>query len=331
MNSRRTFSLILFLFIACNIFAQEQKLDRFLTVAKRFGEYYNANNYRPIVEEMFDDQLKKELPFAVLQPLLDKIRQDIGAITKMGVAEKESENVAVIPVEFQQGVMDLKLALTKDDKVSGLIFKEHEKSLTTPSVNGTHFSLPFKGTWYVLWGGDTKQENYHHDIQNQKYAIDLTKLGPDGRRYKTDGKSNEDYYAFGQEILAPAGGRVTEAIDGVRDNAPGTLNQYSSVGNCVIIQHSDSECSVLSYLKRGSVKVRAGDTVKAGQVIGQCGNSGNSSEPHLQYHLQNSPLLQIATGIKAYFDAVGIKNHPDESLIPERYSPVKGDIIFPKK
>lgn len=326
---KRILSLILLLVLVTSSHSQDdKKLDRFLTVAKRIGEKFNENNYNPIIESEFDDNLKRALPITTMQPLLDDIRRELGAITRMGSSQLISPDVAVIPVEFERGVLDLQLALNKFGKVTGILFKEHVPPLVTPQMNGTPLTLPFKGDWYVLWGGDTKENNYHVTVQNQRAAIDVSKLGPDGRRFKTDGKMNEDYYSYGQEILAPAAGIVTEAIDGVRDNIPGSLNQYSAMGNCVIIQHSDSEYSVLSHIKRGSVKVKAGDRVKQGQVLGLCGNSGNSGEPHLHYHLQNSSILQLATGIKAYFDDIKMKNHPDGKLMPKKYSPEKGDIIY---
>ena len=61
---------------------------------------------------------------------------------------------------------------------------------------------------------------------------------------------------------------------------------------------------MLAHLKRGSIVVRAGDKVKRGQLLGQCGNSGNSSEPHLYYHLQDSPVLQEGLGIRCAFQKV---------------------------
>jgi len=331
-SMKRILSIILLFVLVTSVYSQnDKKLDRFLTVAKRIGEKFNENNYNPIIENEFDDNIKRSLPIATMQPLFYDIRHELGAITRMGSSQLISTDVAVIPVEFERGILDLQLALDKYGKVSGILFKEHTPPLVTPQMNATALSLPFNGDWYVLWGGDTKEKNYHVTVQNQRAAIDISKLGPDGRRFKTDGKSNEDFYSWGQEVLAPAAGIVTEAIDGVRDNTPGSLNQYSAVGNCVILQHSDSEYSVFCHLKKGSVKVKSGDRVKQGQVLGLCGNSGNSSEPHLHYHLQNSPILQIATGIKVYFDDVKLKNHPDGKLMPDKYSPERGDIIVTKE
>ena len=196
-----------------------------------------------------------------------------------------------------------------------------------PEENKTDLRLPFKGRWLLSWGGDTKELNQHHDNRGQKFAFDFLGVGPDGKTRKGAAKMNEDYYAFGREIIAPADGTVTEAIDGVRDNSPGSMNPYSALGNAVIIEHRPGEVSVLAHLKQGTVAVKAGDRVKAGQVLGLCGNSGNSSEPHLHYHLLNTPVIQDGTGIKMRFASVGLVGKDGRAEAKAGYSPVKGEVI----
>ncbi len=68
------------------------------------------------------------------------------------------------------------------------------------------------------------------------------------------------------------------------------------------------------------------EAVKAGQVLGLCGNSGNSSEPHLHYHLQNTSVIQDGTGIKCFFDKVSLMRG-GKTWLERRCSPVKGDIV----
>ena len=143
-------------------------------------------------------------------------------------------------------------------------------------------------------------------------------------KHRRDGSKNEDYFCFGREILAPADGLVVEAIDGVRDNTPGSMNPYCLVGNCVVIQHRTNEFSVLAHFQRGTLAVKSGDRVQRGQLLGKCGNSGNSSEPHLHYHLQHSAIFQDALGIKCVFDKVSLIRGGTAKL---NYSPVKGDVI----
>ena len=147
--------------------------------------------------------------------------------------------------------------------------------------------------------------------------------------YKRQGESriNEDYFAFGREILAPADGVVTDVITGVRDNVPGSMNPYSGLGNAVFVRHREHEVSVLAHFKLGSITVKVGDKVKRGQVIGLCGNSGNSSEPHLHYHLQNTPIIQDGTGVKCCFEKVIVIDTKDKKA-KKNYSPIKGEIVI---
>ncbi len=112
----------------------------------------------------------------------------------------------------------------------------------------------------------------------------------------------------------------------MRDNRPGSMNPYSGLGNAVFIRHAEHEVSVLAHLKQGSIRVEADDHVKAGQVLGLCGNSGNSSEPHLHYHLQNTTVIQDGTGIKCLFENVTVTRDGKER-IETHHSPVKGDRI----
>ena len=74
-------------------------------------------------------------------------------------------------------------------------------------------------------------------------------------------------------------------------------NQHHSV----VIDHQNGEYSVLSHFRQGSVVVAVGDTVVAGQLLGKCGNSGHSSEPHLHYHLQDGPDRHKGNGLPAHF------------------------------
>lgn len=326
----RKFVALFIVLQGISVFAQSvtPNQKRFVEVGKKVGEGFNAIDYRKIISE-FDAEMKKALPFEVLQPLFDEIRRELGAITRMGTPQEINPDVAVLAVEFERGILDLQLAIDKDNKISGLYFRPFTQPIPVPDHNTTILRLPFEGEWSVFWGGDTKEQNYHHTNQSQRFAFDFVMTDSLGHHARTDGRRNDDYYAWGKNVLAPADGLVVEAIDGVRDNDPAVMNQYSALGNAVIIQHSDTEYSVIAHMQRGSVKVRAGDKVSKGQLLGLCGNSGNSTEPHIHYHLQNAPVFQFATGIKTYFEKVKLKGHPSQKLMPNEYSPEKGNWIAP--
>jgi murein DD-endopeptidase MepM/ murein hydrolase activator NlpD len=164
----------------------------------------------------------------------------------------------------------------------------------------TTLRLPFDGQAYVAWGGRQAHQNYHVESADQRFAYDFFLLDQ-GRIRRGSGTRNEDYACFGRPILAPAAGTVKAAVDSVPDNAPQRMNPRVPPGNHVIIDHGRGEFSVLAHLQRGSVRVRPGDRLDAGTPVGMCGNSGNSSAPHLHYHLQTRPRAGEGVGLPARF------------------------------
>ena len=146
-----------------------------------------------------------------------------------------------------------------------------------------------------------------------------------GKTYKGDGGKNEDYYAFGKDIIAPCDGEVIMAVDGVHDNKPGDMDPIYTPGNSVIVRTGNNEYLVFCHFKQNSVRVKQGQKVKQGEVLGLCGNSGNSTEPHLHFHIQNVEDMNTATGVKCYFDSILVNG----KLMAD-YSPVKGDKVSNK-
>ncbi|MBA4166510.1 MAG: hypothetical protein H0X41_03025 [Chitinophagaceae bacterium] len=90
--------------------------------------------------------------------------------------------------------------------------------------------LPFHNIWSVLWGGDTKELNYHIEVPVQKGAFDFVIKDSSGKSYKTDSETNEDYYAFGKNIISSCEGEVILVVDGVKDNIPGNVNSLFVTG-----------------------------------------------------------------------------------------------------
>jgi len=307
-------------------FAQDKPISRFEKPVNRMVRAINEENYADIGRD-FDRTMEDFFPLEERKPFFENMSAQYGKIKKLDKPRLAQPGQAIFAARCERGELDITVWLNDQDKITGLLFLPHKPELPVPERNQTKLSLPFAGKWLVVWGGDTKELNQHHDVSNQRFAFDFLGVGPDGKTRKVAAVENEDYYAFGREILAPADGVVTDVITGVRDNVPGSMNPYSGLGNAVFIQHSQYEVSVLAHLKRGSIKVKAGDKVKAGQKIGLCGNSGNSSEPHLHYHLQNTPIIQDGTGIKCYYQKVIVLENGKKKSMTD-YSPVKGDIIF---
>ena len=96
-------------------------------------------------------------------------------------------------------------------------------------------------------------------------------------------------------MVAPADGIVADLTDGIPDNPVGDNNIRKNWGNSVVIKHHEHLYSQMSHLKPGSIKVKKGETVKQGDTIGLCGNSGRSPYPHLHFQLQATPHIGSKT------------------------------------
>ncbi|MFB0524877.1 MAG: peptidoglycan DD-metalloendopeptidase family protein [Phycisphaerae bacterium] len=322
---RRCFTVLAMLLLAASALAEESTAGRFEKVVKKMVKAINEGNYADIGSD-FDQTMEDFFPLEKRKPFFENLSAQYGKIQKLDEPRLAQPSQAIFVAHCERGTLDITVWLDDNDKVIGLLFLPHKPDIPVPEKNETDLSLPFKGQWLVFWGGDTKELNLHHDTPNQKFAFDFLGVGEQGKKRKGEAQVNEEYFAFGREILAPADGTVTDVITGVRDNVPGSMNPYSGLGNAVFIQHSEYEVSILAHLKFDSVKVKVGDKVKRVQLIGLCGNSGNSSEPHLHYHLQNTPIIQDGTGIKCYFQKVTVLEN-GEKQPKTNYSPIKGEIV----
>ena len=144
------------------------------------------------------------------------------------------------------------------------------------------------------------------------------------KSFKSDGKTNEDYYAYGKPILSPADGIIVKVIDSVPDNEIGKMNPKQLTGNTVIIKTEIDEHILLAHFKNNSIEVKENDKVKKGDLLGLCGNSGNSSEPHLHLHVMDKPQLRGATGRKIYFEELIL----NREATTKNYSPVRGNVVM---
>ncbi|MGW4565928.1 M23 family metallopeptidase [Streptomyces sp. NPDC004561] len=164
---------------------------------------------------------------------------------------------------------------------------------------GTTVSRPLmfplqNGSWYIVQGGG-RGLNHHAPFPEQRGALDVIQVGPGGSRSRARVRSegatgrNESYLVYGQPLHAPCDGEVVSAADHIADQDPGTIRYQPLYGNHVWID-TGSEIVKLAHLRPGTVTVAKGDPVRAGQVLGEVGNSGNSTEPHLHIHAERDGL-----------------------------------------
>jgi hypothetical protein len=148
----------------------------------------------------------------------------------------------------------------------------------------------------------------------QRFAIDFIQTNDQLASFAGDPLLNENYFIYGDELRAVAPGTVVATRDGVAENVPGSLPAGIGVddaaGNFVTIDIGNEEFALYAHLQPGSLTVQPGDAVTTGQIIGRVGNSGNSSEPHLHFHLMDgaggSSGLN-ADGVPYVFDAFRIE------------------------
>lgn len=132
----------------------------------------------------------------------------------------------------------------------------------------------------------------------QRFAIDWVQLRPSGETFTGDPKDNKNYRAYGTEVLAVADGTVAATKDGIPENIPGLESRAVPItletvgGNHIILDLGRGFFAFYAHLQPGSLRVKTGDRVQPGQVLALLGNSGNSTEPHLHFHVSNanSPL-----------------------------------------
>ena len=310
--------LIVFLSIFNSANSQIEK-DNFKQVSTKFVSFYNVDKNDSIVA-IFSPEMNAALPLDKFSQVTAGLKVQFGVIKKIRFVRLQSAS-ALYEITFDNAVLGMTITLNPKNQIAGLLFKPYTEAKEIIR-NNTKMKLPFKGEWSVTWGGDTKEQNYHVESVAQKNAFDFLIYDEKGLTHKGTGEANEDYYAFGKELYAPCDGEVVLVVDGIKDNIPGVLNPIYIPGNTVIIKTANGEFVFFAHFKQHSIVVKQGQKVTTGALLGLCGNSGNSSEPHLHFHLQNTEDMTKATGAKCFFDQLKVNG-----VLKSDYSPVKGDKI----
>ncbi len=181
-------------------------------------------------------------------------------------------------------------------------------------------SLPFLGTWTCTQGhGDGST---HEGVW--EYAFDFEVQGYSGGFYKNMGGEISDYFCYRLPVLACCDGQVVRIVNHVTDHPVGKLDLKDNWGNLVVIQHRPSLFSVVCHLAEASVKVKEGDLVKKGDIVGYCGNSGRSAHPHLHFQLQNTGRVGAPTLYSEFHEIILGGEAPS---LHRTYVPRQGDLV----
>lgn len=199
-----------------------------------------------------------------------------------------------------------------------------------PALPGEPLALasPVRGRWVALNSPTTKVPSHGTHGYGQTYAVDLVFEPHEGSR-PVFGASDEHFLpperfpAFGRPLHSPADATVVRAHDRERDHRsrsshlalalffleslPRELRGLRGVvGNHVVLRLADGSHVVFAHLKHDSLRVRVGDRVAVGQPIAECGNTGNSTEPHLHVQRQDVANTLVAAGLPWTIEPGGI-------------------------
>ncbi|WP_367321857.1 M23 family metallopeptidase [Streptomyces sp. HUAS ZL42] len=206
-----------------------------------------------------------------------------------------------------------------------------------PRVTPRSLGAPVTGRWSAVNSPGTRVPSHRTHAYGQTFAIDLVHEPENGSRPKFGEapgfRPPEDFPAFGRELVAPCDGRVVTVRDRAKDHRSRSTRQAFAymilegmvrelagprgvLGNHIILDLGDHTYAVFAHLQRGSAMVRPGQLVHRSQVIGRCGNSGNSSEPHLHFQLMDHPSPLVAAGVPFVFSDVSVDGREPAGGVP---------------
>ena len=176
------------------------------------------------------------------------------------------------------------------------------------------YIFPLKGAW-IVWGNSDNTTS-HRTMHSQEFGMDLMEFNDDLMIPQVGSTPNEKFKMYNKAVIAIGDGEVIDCFDKSPENptAPEMLPEEESMeiaekhgfvaarsGNYVIVKHPNDEYSFYAHLVRDSVSIEKGQIVTQGQVLGRLGNSGNSTAPHLHFHLMAGPSILTGRGLPCHF------------------------------
>ncbi|GAA0453676.1 peptidoglycan DD-metalloendopeptidase family protein [Alkalibacillus silvisoli] len=312
------FALILaILLVACNDEEStdkdpdEQEGDDEIVSPEDFGDAFLDGELETIYAQL-SESFQQEVSFEEFENLGHQFNEGVNSYDLL--SETPIRGITEYQWISDEGDKGIRGHFAADDTIEVLqlipltTYPESDEVYTENS-----YQMPVVGEWFVFWGGTNELVNYHYALEVQRYAYDLV-IYEDGSSFDGDSEDNESYHAFGEDVVAPLEGTIVSVENNITDNTPTVeMNGEQPLGNHVIIEHANDEYSVIGHLQEGSVQVSEGDEVSAGDLLGAVGNSGNSSEPHVHYHVSDGSNWDEASSIR-------IKLENDED-------PVRGETV----
>jgi hypothetical protein len=237
------------------------------------------------------------------------------------LAAGESAQVFVEIVRGQNAPFPARLAhrlVAGSVVIEGPVMKIHTalRQLTAP-VDGSN--------WLASDGPGNMPNNHHRrglvvldgkPVISRRFAIDWMRVEK-GVTFSGDAANPLSYHAYGQPVFAVADATVTTARDGLPDNKPGHDDKFhpaipitldTVAGNTITLDIGGGEYAYYCHLQPGSVRVKAGDKVFRGQLLGLIGDSGDAREPHLHFEVSTSPKFALGEGVPYTIDSYQLPN-----------------------
>lgn len=184
----------------------------------------------------------------------------------------------------------------------------------------TKIRSPLRGGPWIAANGPSNSSAHRvaniiihgQDYFSQRYAIDFIQIGKNGKTFSGKENLNASYYCYNKDVYSVHEGKVVAVKDGIPENIPHSgktavpINVETVGGNYIIVDIGSGQYAFYAHLIPGSLKVKVGDRVAQGQAIAKLGNTGNSSEPHLHFHICNGPSPLGSNGMPYVFDKFSV-------------------------
>ena len=175
-------------------------------------------------------------------------------------------------------------------------------------------SPPFDGGIWLAGNGPANDSDHRRGLfaidgqiySPERFAIDWVKVGPNGDTRHDGTSKNENWWGWGEPVLAVADGEITEIVDEFPDNTPRVLPAVTLdniAGNHIVLQIARNRFVMYAHLQRGSIQVRTGEHVHRGKVLALLGNSGNSTGAHLHLQVTDQKSALQSQGVPFVFAA----------------------------
>jgi murein DD-endopeptidase MepM/ murein hydrolase activator NlpD len=298
--------------------------------------------------EVLDADSKAARPIATLEASeLDALLQIVGSWPSGGnpdSAELRSGQSAILflCIAFDRAAHVpnelIHRVVTADSASKGVAIGTHHTELRV-------LAPPVKGTDWLASDGPSNDEGNHHrrgipvfdgrTFSSRRYAIDWQQ-SEDGSTFSGDALDKHSYHAYGKPVLAVADGRVVIVRDGFPENVPGhdegfhpavPITMKTVAGNVITLDLGGGQFAHYLHLQPGTLRVKAGDRVKRGQILAKIGSSGDSREPHLHFEVTDSPILMASEGVPYLIDHYRAKSAEDSWETRTQELPMKDMLI----